>query len=59
MSKINYSNQEFVMWFSNGLREYLDNTFRSHYTTHIEDLMYATASYTEAVVAFTAAQPKG
>ena len=52
-----FSNDYFVEWFSKGLQEYLDNTFKSGYNTHIEDLMYATGAYTEAVTAFIANQP--
>lgn len=52
-----YSNDYFVEWFTKGLQKYLDNTFNNQYNTHIEDLMYATSAYTEAVTAFIANQP--
>lgn len=52
-----YSNDYFTEWFSKGLKEYLDNTFKNGYNIHIEDLMYATSTYTEAVTAFIANQP--
>lgn len=52
-----FSNDYFVEWFSKGLQQYLDNTFKEGYNTHIEDLIYATEAYTEAVSAFIANQP--
>lgn len=52
-----FSNDYFHEWFSKGLKEYLDNIFKNQYNAHIEDLMYATSSYTEAVTAFIANQP--
>lgn len=57
MTPRHYSNDYFIEWFTKGLQEYLDNTFKSEYNTHIEDLMYATSAYTEAVSAFVANQP--
>lgn len=57
MSKRHFSNDYFVEWFTNGLKEHLDNTFPKGYDSHIEDLMYATSAYTEAVTAFIANQP--
>lgn len=57
MSSRHYSNDYFVEWFTKGLQEYLDNTFKGQYNTHIEDLMYATSAYAEAVSAFVANQP--
>lgn len=57
MTTRHYSNDYFMEWFSKGLKSYLDNTFKGQYNTHIEDLMYATAAYTEAVTAFIANQP--
>jgi hypothetical protein len=52
-----FSNDYFVDWFSKGLQQYLDNTFKEGYNTHIEDLIYSTEAYTEAVSAFIANQP--
>ena len=57
MSQRHYSKDYFTEWFTNGLKEYLDNSFKSEYNSHIEDLMCATSAYTEAVTAFIANQP--
>jgi hypothetical protein len=57
MNPKHYSKDYFVEWFSKGLEKYLDETFKSEYNIHIEDLMCATSAYTEAVTAFTASQP--
>jgi hypothetical protein len=57
MSPRHYSNDYFIEWFSNGLKEYLDNNFKGEYNTHIEDLMYATSAYAESVSTFVANQP--
>jgi hypothetical protein len=46
-------------WYSKGLKEYLDNTFKDQYYVHQEDFMYAVSAYTEAVTAFIANKPKG
>lgn len=55
----NISKDNFMQWYSNGLKEYLDGCFRGQYTMHIEDLMCATTAYTEAVTAFIANKPQG
>jgi hypothetical protein len=57
MSPRHFSNEYFIEWFTKGLQEYLDNSFKGGYNTHIEDLMSATSAYTEAVSAFVANQP--
>ena len=52
-----FSNEYFVEWFANGLKEYLDNQNPKAYNSHIVDLAYATAAYSEAITAFIANQP--
>lgn len=55
----NYTPEQFIEWYTNGLKNYLDSQYSRQYTVHIEDLMYATAAYSEAITAFIASKPKG
>lgn len=57
MTQRHFSNEDFIQWYATSLKEYLDNNFKGQYTSHIEDLMYATSAFTESVTAFVANQP--
>ena len=57
MTQRHFSTDDFVEWYSTSLKEYLDKNFAGQYTAHIEDLMYATAAFTESVTTFITNQP--